>query len=157
MKRALILIALFTLAISVTPQTKVVGPGGAQGGTPSTGGSSVPIVIGSVSLVNQNAALGAVNLAVAPVAGLYRACSSLFLTTLGTSGTINVSFGGNNGTFGYTSPVGGAVTVSTATSRVNACICEHAIAGAQFTYVVQFVSVVGSPVYSFDFTLERME
>lgn len=128
-------------------------------------GSSTRIVA-SVNLLAQPAAIGLTSLYLVPggAAGLYRVSGDLFITTVGTGGTISFGINWNNGvaSIGISSGTVNTVGLGNETSSPVPSIAApfygvlYSPAGANIFYSTTFNAVTGAPQYALRMRLEYL-
>lgn len=113
----------------------------------------------TVSLSAQTASIATANLQVnAGIApqGLYRVVYYAVATTAGTSGTLDVTIGWNDGTAARTDVNTPAITFG-ATNYASKTVIVKANGAANVTYSTTVTSPVGSPAYALYITMERLQ
>lgn len=119
--------------------------------------ASVPMAVGSAELVNQGAAISATDVFDVYRTGLYRVSYYLGITGAGSSGTIQPSIIWTDLSGTAQVAYGANVNVTPLGGYTQASLVVQAEAGTQIKYQTGFNSVVGSPGYSMDVKVERLD
>lgn len=146
------------LANGTTGTTQTANDNSTKVATTAYVDGTLPRVKASTTLTGQTGAIGTTAIYTPSAAGSYRVTFVLWITTVGTGGTISATASSNNGAGGSSNFYGTSGASTTVLgAQVQAALMFHVAAGQAINYSTSFSSVTGSPVYSLDIIVEQLK